>query len=418
MSSSLISAQSFPGLVLLGIAILASLNLFYRDRPEGEDPLHLAMTVIGRVMILTAFLEASLVFFNIFAIPLWILLACVLVYVTFRYWMRRRVALLAVMAAAARHWMPLAPAVESVSQEWRGWFGRRCRRLAEMLYAGMPLGEVLSNAGSLLPRRALAIVEVGVRTGNLSGAFAEAARQPASAPAMMRVWAGFWYLSMLALNGCAILIFVAIKIVPAFIKIFDDFNADLPGPTLALIQSCNWFVEYGPAPLALALFVTASWAVLWRVSVITWLPPPFNMIARRRETVVVLRSLALATESSRPLELALSALAEHYPSRALRARLRRTLAQMASGQPWYESLADQGLLRSSEQALVSSAERAGNLAWALREVADGIERRTALRAQRWLELVIPVCILFAGGIVMFIVVSLFVPLVSLIEKLV
>src|SRR5487761_1310946 len=321
MSGSLVSVQSFPGLVLLGIAVLASLNLFYRDRAEGEDPLHLIMTVIGRVMIVTGFVEACLLFLNFMALPFGIIFTGVLIYVAFRYLLRRRMALLAVMAAAARRWMPLAPAVEAFSHECRGPLGRRCRRLAELLDGGVALGDALRLAGPLSPARATALIEAGVRSGNLSGALQEAVRPTALQPVVVKVWGAMWYIGTFLLVGMAVMTFMMIKIVPAFLKIFDDFEAELPGPTVAVIQSCDWFVSYGWQPLVLALLGIGCFVSLHQLNVIAWLPPPLNALARRRETVVVLRALAVAAETDRPLEPALSALAEHYPSLAMRGRL-------------------------------------------------------------------------------------------------
>lgn len=417
MTGSVHSAQSFPGLVLLGIAVLSSLHLFYRDRPPGEDLLHLMMTVIGRVMIVTAFVEASFLFLSFLAIPFGIVVFCILLYVAFRYWLRRRVSLLAIMAAASRRWMPLAPAARALGHEWRGTFGKRCRRVADAIEAGMPLGEALRLHGPAIPRRELALVEVGVCTGNISGALAEAARSPAAQLTMGRVWAAVWYLGGIALTGIIILTFFSVKIIPAFIKIFDDFDAELPPSTRLLIQSCDWFAGYGWPPLALGVFSVAIFAALWTSGVVTWLPPPLRGLSQRRDAVTVLRALALATEVNRPLEPALTALAEHHPSEPMRACLRQIREQMAQGQSWAEGLLRHGLLRRAELAVLTSAERAGNLTWALRDLAEAIERRFALRLQRWMEILVPAAILAAGAIVMFIVVSLFVPLISLITKL-
>ncbi len=418
MTGSVVSAQSFPGLVLLGIAVLSSLHLFYRDRPPGEDLLHLAMTVIGRVMIVTAFVEASFLFLSFFAVPFGVVVFCILLYVSFRYWLRRRVTLLAILASASRRWMPLAPAASALGHEWRGPFGRRCRRVAEALESGLPLGDALRlHRRSFLPPRALAIVEVGTRTGNVSGALAEAARSPAAQPVLTRVWAALWYAGVFVQVGTSILIFMAIKIIPAFIKIFSDFDAELPSSTRLLIYACDWFVTYGWPPLALGVLGLAAFAFLWTVGVVSWLPPPLSTFSRRRDTVMLLRAVALATEVNRPVDLALSALAEHHPAATMRNRLRAVLQRMAEGQPWADGLAEQGLLRPAELAVVASAERAGNLTWALRDVAETIERRFALRLQRWLEILVPMLVLAAGAIVMFIMVALFVPLVSLITKL-
>ena len=447
MTSTLITAQSFPGLVLLGIAVLASLHLFYRDRAEGEDPLHLILSVAGRVMIVTGIVEACLVFLNFLA-PLFFLFAgIVLLYTTFRYLLRRRMALLAVMAAAAQRWMPLAPAVEAFSHECRGPLGRRCRELTTLLNDGVPLGEALRTvnrrsvvsswlllgmwfpglwiafpafirrlAGPLVPRRAEALIEVGVRTGNLSGGLAEAVRQPFNPSTATRIGGAIWYLGTIFVVGTAVLIFMAIKVVPAFIKIFSDFDADLPAMTVLLIQFCDWFATYGWPAAVLAGFCLALFVWLWMLDVLVWLPPPLNVLSRRREAVFVLRSLAVAAEASQPFEPVLAVLAEHYPSLAIRQRLRKAMEQMAAGMPWQNCLAEQGLLRRIELAILKSAERVGNLDWALREVAEGIERRYALRIYRYLEVLVPLAVLLAGAIVMFIVVALFLPVIDLIRQ--
>ena len=417
MTDTVISAQSFPGLVLLGISLLASLSLFYRDRPEGEDPLHLAMTVIGRVMILTGFVEACLVFLNFMAIPFLVVFMCVLGEVVARYLLRRRMALLAVMAAAARRWMPLAPAVEAFSYECRGPLGRRCRQFAEWLNEGLDLPEAMRLDG-LAPPRALALIEAGNRCGNLSGALAEAVRQPPSQIVMAKVWSAVWYFGAVLLVGSITFIFVMVKIIPAFQKIFSDFETELPALTIMLIDFGNYFTDYGWQPLLLFVFGIGCFVVLWWVDIIAWLPPPLSTLSRRKEAAVVLRSLAVAAETDRPLEPALAALAEFYPSLAIRARLAAALAQISGGCPWPVSLVDQGLLRRGELALISSAQRVGNLPWALREVADGIERRLALRLHRWLEFLAPVLLLLAGAIVMLVVVGLFIPLVRLIERMI
>ncbi|HEX7380347.1 MAG TPA: type II secretion system F family protein [Pirellulales bacterium] len=452
MTGAVISAQSFPGLVLLGIAVLSSLHLFYRDRPPGEDLLHLAMTVIGRVMIVTAFVEASFLFFSFLAIPFGVVVFGILIYVSVRYALRRRVALLGVLAAASRRWQPLAPAAVAFSAEW-GWpFRQRCRHLAELLDAGMPLGEALRaagkqpralvlvlalvlllvfppvglilaflyyiNGGRLASRRALATVEVGLRTGNLSGALTEAARSPVAQPMFARVSGAIWYLGATVLAGLIVVPFVAIKIVPAYVKIFADFDAELPLATHLLIQFCDWFATYGWPPLVLGLFGASVYAVLWLFGAVIWLPPPLNGLSRRRDTITVLRALALASEVNRPLELALAALAEHHPSAALCGRLRLVLAGMAEGKPWAEGLARYGFLRGAELALLTSAERVGNLTWALRDVAEAIERRFVLRLQRFLEIMSPALVLIAGLAVMFVVVSLFLPLIRLITSLI
>lgn len=419
MRYALVSAQSCPGLILLGVAVLASLNLFYSDRrQQGEDALHLTMTVMGRVMILTGFAEGCVLFLNwVFALLFGLAMAGVLAFAAFRYWRRRQASLLAVMAAASRKWLPLGPVVEGFSHEWGAWFGWRCRRLAQLLAAGVPLPDALRHIGGLVPRRALATIEAGARSGNLIAALDETTRQPVSRPVLAKISAALWYVASLSMIGSLILAFIMFKIVPAYTKIFSDFDADLPPPTIVLIAASDWFLSYG-WPVVLLLFLGLAAVGLSRLTGFNvWLPPPLGLISRRLESAVVLRSLAAAAETHQSLLPSLAALAEHYPSTPIRLRLLRVVNDVTLGYRWQDALHQYGLIRAAENAFLNSAERVGNLAWALRELADGIERRTATRLSGWLQLLVPAMILFAGAVVMFIMVALFLPLVSLIEKL-
>lgn len=416
--NALMSAQSGPGLVLLGMGVLASLSLFYSDRRhEGQDSLHLAMTVMGRVMILCGFAEACVLLLNlVFALMFGVALIFVIVFAVFRYWRRRQASLLAVMAAAARRWAPLAPAIEGFGREWRGWFGWRCGWLARALEAGVPLPDALRQVGWLVPRRALVILEAGARSGNLVAALEEVTRQPVGRPVFVKAAAAVWYFASLALLGGGVLAFVMVKIIPAFIKIFYDFDAELPLLTQVLIEASNWFVVGWPILFLLLLGILCYGALLL-FGVVGWLPPPLGIVRRRLESAVVLRSLSAAAAARQSLLPALSALAEHYPSQAIRWRLIRAMNDLNLGDPWQDSLERHGLLRRADAVLLTSAERVGNLPWALREVADAIERRVANRALAWLEIIVPGMILVAGAVVMFVVVGLFLPLIRLIEGL-
>lgn len=417
--NALMSAQSGPGLVLLGMGVLASLSLFYSDRRhEGQDSLHLAMTVMGRVMILCGFAEACVLLLHwLFALMFGVALAVVLVLAGFRYWRRRQASLLAVMAAAARRWAPLAPAIEGFGREWRGWFGWRCGWLARALEAGVPLPDALRQVGWLVPRRALVIIEAGARSGNLVSALEEVTRQPAGRPMFLKAAAALWYFAVLSLFGSGIFAFIMWKIIPAFNGIFRDFDAELPPLTQALIEVSAWFVDYGWAIVLLVLLGVLCYGALLLLGVVGWLPPPLGIVRRRLESAVVLRSLSAAAAARQSLLPALSALAEHYPSHSIRWRLIRAMNDLNLGAPWQETLQRHGLLRRADAVLLTSAERVGNLPWALREVADAIERRVANRALAWLELIVPGMILVAGAVVMFVVVGLFLPLIRLIEGL-
>ena len=76
-----------------------------------------------------------------------------------------------------------------------------------------------------------------------------------------------------------------------------------------------------------------------------------------------------------------------------------------------------GLLRHTEAGLFRAAERAGNLAWALEEMADSSVRRAAYRLSAWLNVLFPAVVIVFGGCVFFIALGILMPLFALIPRL-
>ena len=99
----------------------------------------------------------------------------------------------------------------------------------------------------------------------------------------------------------------------------------------------------------------------------------------------------------------------------IRNGLARASASVNSGLDWREALRKSRLITHAEQALLTSAERVGNLPWALRQIARRREKRTVYRLATALQILYPAAILFLGAFVAFYVVALFVLLVELIK---
>ena len=115
--------------------------------------------------------------------------------------------------------------------------------------------------------------------------------------------------------------------------------------------------------------------------------------------------------------LALTTLANHYPTGWVRRRLRRVCLEVKEGADWIEALERQWLIRSSEAEVLSSAAAVGNLAWALHELAESAERRLATRIQAAVQTLFPLLVVFLGAMVFVLGVAYFSPLVVLISKL-
>jgi type II secretory pathway component PulF len=152
-------------------------------------------------------------------------------------------------------------------------------------------------------------------------------------------------------------------------------------------------------------------------SMFKWDIPFLDVLFKRRHSILVLRSLGLTTEGGKPIVEGLETLARVYPSRWVQGRLVAVLREVQQGGDWVESLADHALIRASDEAVLSSAQRAGNLAWALGEMADVNERRLGYRLQLWLQFLFPVLLTAIGVLVLVMAVAYFSPIVRLIQAL-
>src|SRR5262249_47459697 len=160
------------------------------------------------------------------------------------------------------------------------------------------------------------------------------------------------------------------------------------------------------ACLPLALFGLLRWEL-----------PFFSALFRRRHATLILRALALTAEGRKPILAGIATLSQAYPSRWVRRRLVEGRRDVERGGDWVESLGDHGLIRPSDEAVLTSAQRAGNLGWALAELAEANERRLGYRLQLWLQLLFPALVFALGLLVFVMAVAYFSPIVKLIEVL-
>ena len=80
--------------------------------------------------------------------------------------------------------------------------------------------------------------------------------------------------------------------------------------------------------------------------------------------------------------------------------------------------ASSGLLRKTDLALLQSAQRNGNLAWAAGEMADSNRRRFIYHVYALLQVIFPVIIVAYGLLMVAVSAAVFIPLVDLIRRLV
>jgi len=353
-------------------------------------------------------------------ILLWLVVLVIGLVCRIRYGKMERRSLLWLLAVAVEKGFPLAPAARAFANERDDKLGRRARRLAMNLEAGRELDSALADSGIRLPDEVLVAVRTGERRGGLAALLKHAVELAGQLDAPLHaVAARLIYLAVLLLSGGGIVAFVAISIVPAFVKIFDDFKTTLPPFTRSFIQVEHIIVALFPLAaiglacvIALLLLALAAYA-----GVYTWRPPLVRRMTMLLDEALILRVLAQAVDRQDSLSNAVAALAEQYPKTSVRDRLREASVQIGQGSDWRESLERSGLLPAAEAGILKAAQRAGNLAWAMNEMADRLTRKLSTRLASCLSVGFPTVMIVFGLLVGWFAVAMLCPLAKLIIDL-
>jgi type II secretory pathway component PulF len=415
---------AWPTMIVLGLGARIAVRLHYGARgPEPGDPVYIFLNTTSWVLMIVGMVPL-LVGSAITYVGLIIVLVAAVTFVESIVEQReaQRRSMCTLLALTAEHGNQLDSSVLLEGQAARGFVGRAVHKLFAALGGGMSMVEAIRRNPRALPRAAVAYAAAGETMQGESQALKELSRSDPNE--LATVWRACMdriaYVSVVLLVMAGVFAFLMIKIVPAFQKIFEDFDMELPRMTQWAIAASQFSVHYLAVPIAVGaplLLFSAGVVGCCYLCDVPVLHRLGDQLFRGRSTADVLRIIAVATESRQSLSAVLSRLASVYPSAATRRRLAPVAKSVMAGEDWRVALYQGRFISQAERSLLGTAQQVGNLPWALRSIAKRNEKRTVYRMAAAIQLIYPCLILLLGGIVGFTVMALFLPLVKLIEGL-
>jgi type II secretory pathway component PulF len=411
-------------LVIPAIALRIAITALYGRRPmAAADPMQMVLSLSATVMLVLAGmgLIVGLLGWSLLFFPLPIMFLIVVVMVIDRSRRMEHRSLLWALATAAQRGIALSEAARAYADELPGDTGLRAMALAEALERGEPLSRAVRSARLRLGAASTLGVRMGESLGLLGPALGQQLDDSQQTDAAMRESIGrFFYLGIVLIVLTGAVGFIMWKIVPVFQKMFEEFGLKLPAPTLLVINVSKWYVTYGwlvTAPITAIAPLFLFGGCLYYIG---WFPRDLPLVWRffkRYDGALVMRGLSLAISRGMPLPQAMRLVADCYPIRVVAGLVRTAADQVAAGVDWRQSLLAPGLIGAADAAVLGAAERAGNLPWALNEMADSAIRRQTYFLQALLQLLFPVLLVMLGMVIGMFVISLFLPLISLIQGL-
>jgi type IV pilus assembly protein PilC len=253
-----------------------------------------------------------------------------------------------------------------------------------------------------------------------------------------------------------ILTFIMIKIVPSFREIFDEFDLELPAATEALVAVSEWTVNYWylipGIPVSVWLFVKLirkfkHGRIGWDQFIIK--VPIFGQLVEKNTLARTTRTLGTLIASGVPILEALTITRDTAGNAIFERMFQKVSDAIREGEaiarpmkenavPGFHAVAalfwfcfvgrpiglllylmkyKQRIVDDIVVNMVDVGEETGELDTMLYKVADVYDEHVAVLTDSLTKLLEPLLVIFLGGAVGFIVVSLFLPLVKLIEGL-
>ena len=335
--------------------------------------------------------------------------------------------LTAKMADLVQAGLPLGSGLRAMADEMpRGlWRGSRLaamlRTIAEKLDAGASLEESLASQQELFPRHFYALILAGVRSGRIGQSLEELADiQRQTMDLRRRVWLAMAYPVLLLALWIVMMIGCATVILPQFARVFDDFGAEIPNITrlvlvLAKPGPAGYLAGLGVVMVGLALlFSLRRWGpvqwVLYRV-------PLLGDLWRWNSLLEFARLMALLLDQQIALPDALRLTADGVASAELKRACRRAAARVEAGQSPEESFGGEWAVTPSLRPLLAWGQRLPALAEAFHAAAETFEARTQVCVVQFEPMLPPAILLMVGVLAGTLVLALFLPLISLIQKL-
>lgn len=302
---------------------------------------------------------------------------------------------------------------------------KKLRAAIREMQADVEKGEALATSMRRHPKIFPAILVNMVSAGEASGNLEESFRQmelyfERSKRTKSKVTSAMIYPCVLIVVMIIVLIVMMTKIIPNFLKTFEDMDAELPKLTQGVMAVCEWFKSWWWVPLLVLAALIVGGVLFHRTDkgkhFFGWLarktPVVGNLTVKTAcatfcRTMEVLIGSGLTLTDS--MDLAASNMGNIYYLEAIR----DARALVAEGTPLRESLVRTGIFPPMVSNLVGVGEETGDLQSMMGKVADYYDEEVDEATKKLLNLMEPAIIIFMAVFVVIIVLAIYLPMINM-----
>ena len=317
--------------------------------------------------------------------------------------------------------LPIDEALGALAEGSEGKLRSRLVSLRARVMEGATLANAMAESPDTFPVLYRATIAAGEASGRLDTVLARLADYTESREALRsKVILALAYPILLTCVALLVVAGLMIWVVPQVIGVFEQAQQALPWATRVLIAVSAAVERFGlwlllPPALLVVAGIAVARAPALRAGWQRWLlkVPVLGRLIRAADTARFSRTLALLVGSAVPLLEALNIASQVVGNATLRDALARVAVRVREGQGLARALEETGQFPPVALRLVASGEKSGRLDTMLFDAAAQQERELDTALGVATTVLGPGVILLVGGLVLFIVLAILLPIFSL-----
>lgn len=283
---------------------------------------------------------------------------------------------------------------------------------------GSAFSEALRKFPSVFDELYANMVKGGETGGQLSETIARLAGfLEASAKLRRKVKSAMMYPTIVLCIAITIAIGMIIFIVPVFGEMFDDFGADLPGPTQALLDLSDWLKAYGMY-VAVGLVVGVILFKKWKASPkggyqfdqFMLKAPVFGELNRKVASARFARTFGQLIRSGVPILSALEIVSGATGNKVAGAVVLKCRSSVEKGEPLSSVMIQQTVFPNMLVRMLQAGEKTGKVDEMMDSIADFYDDEVETMLSGLTSLLEPLLMVFLGIIIGGIVLCMFLPI--------
>ena len=217
---------------------------------------------------------------------------------------------------------------------------------------------------------------------------------------------------------------ILLKVIPTFAALFTSLGAELPFPTRMVILASNFLARYFIffiIGIAAAIFAFQRYYATYRgrrvVDGAVLKLPVLGMIMRKIAVARFCRTLATLTSSGVPILEALDITARTAGNAIVEDAIQDVRKNVEGGKTIVEPLRDSGIFPNMVVQMIGVGEQTGALDQMLNKIGDFYEDEVDAAVAGLVKLLEPVMIFILGTLIGGIVIAMYLPMFTLINKI-